>query len=1028
MNTFIAALAGLCASRPLDEKRLVAPSRRVGNQWLDDAARAGQPVLNVRVETLRSLAVDLAAPALASLGLAVAPRRAEQLLIDRVLRTLLREGRLPWLSRARPGAGLAATVLATLLELRREDVPEERLRKGVLEDARKSADLKLLVGEYGRLLAEEGLADYARVLRLAAERLAAEPDALGPDALVLIPEDHTPNGLERRLLEALPAGRLRRLAVDPPGIPAHVAFSCAVGESNEVRCVLRGCLESGTPLDEVEVLYTDTAYAQALEETFAAVDRPGVEPTDEAPVTFAEGLPCTLSRPGRGLAGWLRWMSEGYPQSALVTMVREGLLETGETDGGRVGFSRLAALVRSIPIGQERERYLPKIDESIAAVVSRLENVDTLDAEGDPGGEPEARREQLARKIDELRVVRGLVDQLVRLSPPPGADGAALVGSAVKFLATCARSVGRFDGFAAEKLREELDEMAHWLGRAGGMPAADVRDWLAALPAAARVGGSGPRPGCLHADHVRSGGHSGRPQTFIVGLDEGRFPGAGLQDPLLLDSERARLDPALPTAGRRLEETVQGFKSLLGRLRGRATLCWPCRDVVEDSERFPSQVVLDAFRLARAAPSAAQDELTRAAGTPASFAPENPARALDAGEWWLWRFTGEETVANPGEILARRAPHLVRGSEAAARRNSAAFTPWDGRVPRAGAALDPTSPTGKVLSSNGLETAGACPRKFFYRYALEIAPPEELVVDPERWLDPLLTGSLLHELFEEYVRTIAGTGWPADFARGRALILGLLEKKLAASLAAYPSPSPAAFASERELLVLAAETLVREEERHALETDSEPVYVEASLGMPPGEHGTALDHPDPIPVVLPGGSAIRVRGRVDRIDSTGGGAGGWAIWDYKTGSTWGYDRADPFPEGRKIQPYLYLRMVERRLRDTVGPQAAVRSFGYFFPGARGRGERIGWDAGRLAAGGEVLAGLCRIIATGAFAATTDADRDCRLCDYRGACGDVAEQAAASVRKVRAGEPLLEPLRELRAKSLAKAAASREEEE
>ncbi len=121
-------------------------------------------------------------------------------------------------------------------------------------------------------------------------------------------------------------------------------------------------------------------------------------------------------------------------------------------------------------------------------------------------------------------------------------------------------------------------------------------------------------------------------------------------------------------------------------------------------------------------------------------------------------------------------------------------------------------------------------------------------------------------------------------------------------------------------------------------------------------------------------------------------------------------------------------MVERRLRDAVGPQAAVRSFGYFFPGARGRGERIGWDAGRLAAGGEVLARLCRIITSGAFAATTDADKDCRLCDYRGACGDVAAQAAASVRKVRAGEPLLEPLRELRAKSLAKPAGRRGEEE
>ena len=109
-------------------------------------------------------------------------------------------------------------------------------------------------------------------------------------------------------------------------------------------------------------------------------------------------------------------------------------------------------------------------------------------------------------------------------------------------------------------------------------------------------------------------------------------------------------------------------------------------------------------------------------------------------------------------------------------------------------------------------------------------------------------------------------------------------------------------------------------------------------------------------------------------------------------------------------------------------QAAVRSFGYFFPGAKGRGERIRWDAARLAAGGEVLAALCRIIASGAFVATTDAEKDCRLCDYRPACGDVGAQAAASVRKVRAGEPLLEPLGRLRAKSLAKAVGRREDEE
>ena len=1029
-NAFISALRGQCAGRALDEKRLVAPTRRVGNQWLDALARAGQPALNVRVETLRSLAVELAAPQLAAAGLGVAPQRAELLLVDRLLRSLP-PGSLRYLGTAAPGAGLTALVLSSLAELRREGVPSSRLGSGAFEDPAKAADLALLVGGYERLLAAEKLADYAQVLRLAADRLAADPDALGRGTLVLLPQDLAPAGLERRLLEALPAGCLRRLPVDPPGLPQTLHFGCAVGEGNEVRAVLRRCLESGIPLDEVEVLHTDPAYTQALLEAFAALERPGGDPA-EPPVTFAEGIPCTFSRPGRALGLWLRWVSEGHPQALLVAMVREGLLETGEADESRIGFSRLAALLRTIPIGQERERYLPRVEERLAAARARLQGaqeagaVEGSEADGTPEDDPRARRESLARTVAGLEVLRALVTRVVLVSPPPGAGGAALVDAARDFLSTCARSAGRSDSFAAQKLAEELDEMARWLARVGEGSAGDARAWLVALPAGTRVGGSGPRPGCLHVDHVRSGGHSGRPHTFVVGLDDGRFPGAGLQDPLLLDGERARLDPALATAGRRLEETILGFGRLLGRLRGAATLLWPCRDVVEDCERFPSPVVLDAFRQASGCAQADQRDLLLAAGLPASFAPEQPARALDAGEWWLWRLTGEESVADAGELLARRAPHLARGVAAAARRASDAFTAWDGRVPLAGLDLDPTQPAGAVLSSNGLETAGACPRKFFYRYALDVIPLDQLVVDPERWLDPLATGSLLHELFEQYVREILRTGWPADSARGKRLILQMLERKMTEYLVLHHSPSSAAFAGERELLMRAAETLVSEEEAHALATGSEPAYIEASLGMPPGDHGTALDHPEPLPVALPGGGTIRTRGRVDRIDRARD--AGWEIWDYKTGSTWGYDRADPFPEGRKIQPYLYFRMVERRLRDAVDPQAQVRSFGYLFPGAKGRGERIAWDAGRLAAGGEALGRLCRIIAAGAFAATTDAARDCRHCDYRVACGDVEAQARASARKILGGEPLLAPLAELREKSLGRAAARREDAE
>ena len=64
MNVSIltSALKDVCRDRLLDEKWLLAPSRRIGHQWLDVVARAGQPAVNVRIKTIRSLALELAAP------------------------------------------------------------------------------------------------------------------------------------------------------------------------------------------------------------------------------------------------------------------------------------------------------------------------------------------------------------------------------------------------------------------------------------------------------------------------------------------------------------------------------------------------------------------------------------------------------------------------------------------------------------------------------------------------------------------------------------------------------------------------------------------------------------------------------------------------------------------------------------------------------------------------------------------------------------------------------------------------------
>ena len=58
---------------------------------------------------------------------------------------------------------------------------------------------------------------------------------------------------------------------------------------------------------------------------------------------------------------------------------------------------------------------------------------------------------------------------------------------------------------------------------------------------------------------------------------------------------------------------------------------------------------------------------------------------------------------------------------------------------------------GPVLSARRLETVGCCPLRYFFRYVLDISPPEELMVDLTRWLDPVEFGNLLHEVFYRFM-------------------------------------------------------------------------------------------------------------------------------------------------------------------------------------------------------------------------------------------------------------------------------------
>ena len=86
-NTFIFNLAGICRDHLLAGKWLIAPSLRVGHQWVEQVARSGQPAVNLRVTTVRSLVLELSGTAPGRLILG----RGPEILVSRVLSDLRRK-------------------------------------------------------------------------------------------------------------------------------------------------------------------------------------------------------------------------------------------------------------------------------------------------------------------------------------------------------------------------------------------------------------------------------------------------------------------------------------------------------------------------------------------------------------------------------------------------------------------------------------------------------------------------------------------------------------------------------------------------------------------------------------------------------------------------------------------------------------------------------------------------------------------------------------------------------------------------
>ncbi len=1005
MNRLIAFLAEFCRDHVLEEKLVVVPSYSIGHQIGEALTRAVGSWVNLRFTTPAALARDILSEDLSGPGVRQYTETELLIIVDRLFRELREGKRLDYFFRLEPSPGVVRSLYTAIQSIRLAGSASRDLKTADFRVEAKSRDLLLLLEKYEDALKRDNALDRPGLcLRALEKKRKAEPSSPDPGWLLSL-RDRSLARVEKELVEAASEGRLVLIPSDPvfgltrpdffweqnadirdsagPPVsdserlrwlfaphsappPLHdgtLSLFHAVGATNECREVLRRIVAGGGRFDDAEVIHPPgTAYPVLFHL---------LSERSQIKMTFADGLPVTFTSPGRVFMGLADWIEGGFLVRDLIRLIEAEdfafPFEEGEFIPSPQSISRHFTRARIV---RGRERYLERLRALGEEYRSELENVS--DEEDDTGSVREA---GVLRSIAELGELENVLESLFRVFAGIGERGSP---EKVDFRSLCASFATAVETYS--RIRSELDDncldallaevrKAAAVGPDEGeqieLPEALAR--LRTLATSLSAGASAPLPGHLHVSNFDSGGVSGRPAVFLVGLDEGGFSGPGRQDPILLDEERRRISPHLPTLSDRLRGELFAVAVLLSSLRGSVTLSYPAYNIMEERASFPSSLVLQAHRLIRGNAGLDYSDLDHDLGAAAGYLPEGPSGVIDEIDWWLGRLSSDGRFLNGIAAVRDSFPELRNGIDAAEARAGTKMTAYEGIVTLGSGRFDPLANHRIVLSASRLELLARCPYGYFLRHVLRVRPPETLGFDPSRWLDPMQRGLLLHEILCEFMKKLTRRKEEVDPERHASLIKATARSIILRWREEVPPPSEAIYEKElKDMTETLGVFLVAEGSRERKVT---PFEFEKRF--------------DSVEISLGRGSSFLLRGVIDRIDRTG--PSSYRVVDYKTGGYGTYEGLVRFGHGKAVQHALYALAAEIILkREGTDPDPHVTESGYSFPTRRGEGREImiGKFDRRLFK--RLLADMMDLIAKGYFIAGSGAH--CEFCDFVPVCG------------------------------------------
>lgn len=1023
-------LAERIASSSLAPLPVVVPTNFLGNRLSHLLAERTGGHINVRFMTLREVASSVVTTPLPG-GRSLLPSRGDAVIVRRLLDEGAADGGYFGPVADRPG--LSAAIVASIRDLKEASYDpgsfEETARaQGLLRRSRgsKLAELCRIWRAYERRLEEGGWVDDADLLRLAAEAIESGSRTLDR---VTVYGFYDLNALQKRLLGAqvaasgatvffpysdAPAYAYARATLDwfaslgftrrelgsdtrDVPLPPETVILSAPGEAREAREATRrlvGILrERDLAVQDVAVLARSLdAYSDLFEAEFDGMLAPdSPDKAGSARGGFAERpRPLARTRSGRGLLKLAFAVRDDFARGDVVEFLSLADLRPGALGGARASVSDWNAVSIAAGVTSGREAWT----EGLGGLADRLDGSDADDPFTEKHGHLrpslEALRSVMERLLDALSpmparsTVTGYLDKLCaafRDVTSPGEERDVVLA-------------------AAERMRE-IDCVA---GNVSFAYFVELLQGYLTAHARRRTGFGTSGPSILSLMSAR--GLSYR-VVVVPGLVEREFPLRRRQDPILLDTDRERLnagrgDDPLRELGLRAEATSEErllFRLAVASATDVLVLTYPRLDPATARPRLPSAFVLDALREITGTPHdyealEVSEHITR---IPLSRRfPRRRAESLTREEFDGCSILDALASGDPGAVahlLTDDGPLRARLEMEETRWGNPFFTRYDGALGSSEALAaartlcgftEKGPAAGRVVSATMLEEYAACPFRFLMHRVLGVDPLDE----PEDVfeLSPLDRGSLYHAVLERFLKSLRASGdlpLRPESRRELFAVADGLTRSGPWGLSGYPGARRLEFGS---LAVNLAVWLSAE----LLEGDAfVPSYFETRFGGRARAHDDSeLSTEASVPFDAAGGIGVEFGGKIDRIDVSADGSRARVI-DYKTGRP--SSRRPVLDKGRRLQLPVYV-IAARRMLSGPPREAAVESAEYRYVGAGPSARPLRLTASELDERTDDLRAAIGLIVKGITSGMFfpyPQDPACSNCDYVEACGTTA---------------------------------------